>query len=577
MESRHKWILPRTDRTLASAAAALCRALDLPEVVARILCQRGYRDAHTVRLLLTPSLEQLLDPLLMTDMDRAVERLVRAVRGGEHIVVNGDYDADGVTGTALLVSELRKLGGRVDFFIPDRERDGYGITPRLVRRAGEVGVRVLVSVDCGSSDHEAIETARSLGIDVVVVDHHEIPRCPEAAWAVLNPKRSDCSYPFKSLSAVGVAYKLLQAVHARLLGTPAPDDGLDLVALGTLADVQPVVEENRVLTALGLQRLASQTLRPGIRALRAAAGVRADDVRSGHVGFRMAPRLNAVGRVARGKLAVDLLLAADDAAAGDLVRQVEGQNQRRRQLQQRVVDGARERAAGRWREARRASFVFASDAWHPGVVGIAAARLADEYGVPVVLIGIQGGVGRGSARTAGDVDVRAVLDAAADLLVRYGGHREACGLTIEPQRVTSFAERFDAAVRARRDTALERSLVVDAELGSEDLQPDLIDALDRLEPFGVGNPEPLFVFRGMQVRERTRVVGEGHLKLDLEFPGGGPLDGIAFGWGRDVQPGSIIGTRLDAVGHVRRQDPRFGEAFQLVVSDLRSHPNVANS
>src|SRR5262245_15060685 len=414
MRPRRTWIHPpHADVAAIDALAAAC---DVPVPLARLLWGRGHRDLDGARTFLEPRYAHLLDPDRMADMPRASDRVARGLRGNEHIVVNGDYDCDGVTGTALLVSELRALGGRVDFFIPDRERDGYGITPRLVERAAEVGVRILISVDCGSSDHEAIARARALGIDVIVVDHHEIPSLPADAFAVLNPKRGDCAYPFKGLSAVGVAYKLLQAVCARA-GAGRPGDGLDLVALGTLADSQPVVDENRTLVALGLQRL-SHAPRPGIQALRAVAGV-TDAVRSRQVGFRLVPRLNAVGRVARGKLAVDLLLAPDERRAAALAGQLEAHNQSRRALEQAVTEAALERAAAQAHSGVPAAFVLASADWHPGVVGISAARLVDRYGVPAAVVGFQAGVGRGSVRTPSGIDVRAALDACADLLVKY--------------------------------------------------------------------------------------------------------------------------------------------------------------
>lgn len=570
MEARSRWVLPPEDATLAADAARLAAALDLHPTLARLLCRRGSRDTDATQRLLEPRIDHLRDPLDMADMERAATRLVGALRDGEHIVVSGDYDTDGITGTALLVSELRRLGGRVDFFIPDRERDGYGVTPRLVQRAGEVGVRVLVSVDCGSSDHAAIELARGLGIDVIVVDHHEIPHLPAAAFAVLNPKRADCAYPFKGLSAVGVAYKLLQAVCKRVGPTSAPEDGLDLVALGTMGDVQPLVDENRVLTLLGLQRLRSTSVRPGMRALLGTAGVRGADVKSRPVGFRMVPRLNAAGRVARGKLAVDLLLAPDAASAARLASELETQNVRRRALQERVEVEARDMAAAVWQQGPRAALALVSDTWHPGVVGIAAARLAEEYRVPVALVAVQHGVGKGSVRTSGGVNIRAALDEAATALVKFGGHKEACGLTVVPAEFETFRALFETAVARQQGEAAARSIAIDEVLDAREVTIELVDALERLEPFGPGNPEPFFLVRGVRAGQRTRLVGGTHLKLDLELADGRPLDGIAFGWGRDVAPADVVGMRLDAVGQLRRQDPKWGLACQLVVADLRA-------
>jgi single-stranded-DNA-specific exonuclease len=572
VQVRRRWILPPSDDAFRAEASTLAARLQLPAAMARVLVGRGHRDADVVRRLLSPGADHLHDPFRMADMDAAVTRLAAAIAAGEHVVVNGDYDTDGVTGTTLLVSELRKLGARVDFFIPDRARDGYGVTARLVRRSGEVGVRVLITVDCGSSDHDLIEEARGLGIDVIVVDHHEIPSRPPHALAVLNPKRADCEYPFKGLSAVGVAFKLLQGVCQRLRPhAPFPEDGLDLVALGTLADVQPVVDENRVLVALGLRRLA-ETDRPGIQALRSMAKIETGTIGSEEVGFRLAPRINAVGRVARGKLAVDLLLCPDLPTAREMAREVEHQNLLRRELQDRVIDDAK-RAAEEYLSAAAepAALVFASDRWHPGVVGIAAARLAEDYGLPTVLIGIQNGVGRGSARSAGGVDVRAAMADAAAHVERFGGHQQAAGLTIQPDRVADFARSFGEAVRPRLAAERTRPLHIDALLEAGDVTPGLVGALEQLEPFGIGNPEPQFLLAGLHVAPSTRIVGQGHLKLALTLEDGRQLDAIAFRRAAEFAPQEIVGQRLDVVGTLKRQEPRFGAESQVVVSDLRRH------
>jgi single-stranded-DNA-specific exonuclease len=563
MRPRRQWIHP--PQPAARDIEALVRACDVPPALARLLWGRGHQDAAALRSFLDPNLDTLHDPLRMADMDRAAERLDRAIRDGERVVVSGDYDCDGVTGTALLTSELRTLGAQVDFFIPDRERDGYGISPRLVERSAEVGIRVLISVDCGSSEHATIARARDVGIDVIVVDHHEIPLRPEGAYAVLNPKRADCAYPFKGLSAVGVGYKLLQAVCARR-GVPAPAHSLDFVALGTLADSQPVLDENRTLVALGLQCL-THGARPGIQALRTASGVH-EAVRSRQVGFRLVPRLNAVGRVARGKLAVDLLLAPDARSAAALAQQLEAHNVSRRAIEHEVTRVALERAAALFKASRPAAIVLASEDWHPGVVGITAARLVDRFEVPAAVIGFQNGVGRGSVRTPEGIDVKAALDAAREVLVRYGGHREAAGFTIEPAQVAAFTELFTAAIGSQdRDRGI-RPLVLDAALGPDEIETALATALDRLEPFGSGHSEPVFWIPGLRVGRRTRRVGDGHLKLDLETSSGASVDGIAFGWGESFAPVDAIGRRIDVAAHVRMQDPRWGSGVQLVVLDL---------
>ena len=561
--ARLNWELPAADVAHDAAIAALASAAGIVPAAARVLWARGVRDVAGACSFLAPGPEALHDPDRMADMDRAATRLAAAVRDRDHVVVNGDYDADGVTGTALLVSELRALGVPTDFFIPDRERDGYGITPRLVRRAAEVGVRVLISVDCGSSDHETITTAQAAGIDVIVVDHHEIPLRP-AAFAVLNPKRADCGYPFKGLSAVGVAYKLLQAVGRRL-ELALPVDGCDLVALGTLADVQPMLGENRALVWQGLRRL-SGTPRPGLEALRAVSGIETA-VRSREVGFRLVPRLNAVGRIARGQLAVDLLLATTPDAARGLAQQLEAQNQRRRELEHVVTRDALERAALEVARCDPAALVLASTAWHPGVVGITAARLVDRFARPAAVVGVRNGIGRGSVRTTGAIDVRAALEAVRDLLVRFGGHREAAGFTVEAAHLDAFTTRFAAAVASQGGGAPPDS-VVDAVLDAGEVSVALVDDLEKFEPFGTGNAEPQFLLRGLLVGAKARVVAEKHLKLPLETAAGRILDGIAFGAAARLRPAELVGCSVDVIGSLRRQDPRFGTDVQLVIADL---------
>ena len=480
MHSHHSWNLP--DSASAAAVEDLRQGLAISAPIARLLVQRGFTTTESARVLFEAEHAEMHDPHLMKDMRKATDRLVLAIANKERIVISGDYDVDGVTGTTLLVTELRRLGADpLDFFIPNRETDGYGISERLVKRAGEVGVKVLVSVDHGSSDHEAIRMAAESGIDVIVVDHHEIPQIPQAAFAVLNPKRADCQYPFKGLSAVGVAYKLLQSLVRQLRDEAHPEDGLDLVALGTLADMQPVVDENRIMISRGLARLGV-TARPGIRALKQMTRVQGERLKSGDVGFKLAPRLNAVGRVAFAKLGVDLLLSESDHAAAQLVQLVESQNDQRRLLQEKVVQEATHRAEVLDKERHFDALVFASDAWHPGVVGIAASRLVDRYAVPTALIGVQNGKGRGSVRTAGGVDVRAVLQGAADLLGKYGGHQQAAGFSIEAQNVAAFAERFEELVRERRGSERVRTLNVDVELQAAELGALLLADLDRLEP-----------------------------------------------------------------------------------------------
>jgi single-stranded-DNA-specific exonuclease len=497
----------------------------------------------------------------MADLSRAIERLVAALAAGETIGVFGDYDVDGVTTAAILTSALRAFGGTVVARAASRQA-GYGLGVEDVGRFADAGCRVLVTGDCGTSDHEALRAARARGIDAIVIDHHELPEGETAAYALVNSRRPDDRFPFKGLASCGVAFYLAAALRTRLGAPFDPRDLLDLVALGTIADLVPLVAENRILVAAGLQRL-SERKRPGLAALALRAELEGGRITAHDAAFRLTPRLNAAGRLGEAQLALDLLLAGD-ADAARLAAELDDQNTERQRVQELVWKEALAQALAQVEETGAPAVVVGAEGWHPGVVGIIAARLVDKFARPAIAIGFRDGEGRGSARTVAGVNLHDALSRCAGHLTRFGGHAGAAGLSITIGVLDGFRAAF-AAETARQLGAARPSaaLAVDAEVTLRDLDLGFAEELARLAPFGVANREPLFALSGVTARS-TRVVGKDHLQLTLDH-GGATGEAIAFGFA-EADPGP--GTRVDLVATAELDTFRGLTRARLKVSKL---------
>ncbi|MEO6951139.1 MAG: single-stranded-DNA-specific exonuclease RecJ [Polyangia bacterium] len=552
-----------------AATRVLVEALGVSTTLARLLVNRGHANPARAQRFLNPRMADLRRPdgeHEMSGFAVAVQRLVRAIETGEVIGLFGDYDVDGVTSAALLARVLRRSGGTVVMRVAEREA-GYGLSPDTVRTLHGEGARVLVTCDCGTSDHDAIATAVELGVDVIVVDHHQVPdlSAGEPGWlALINPHQPRCHFPFKGLASVGVAFYLAAALRTALVarGRTAADprEELDLVAIGTICDLAPLTDENRILVHAGLQRLRTSP-RPGLAALGVVAGFDLSTLRATDVGMRIGPRLNAPGRLGSASLALELLLAPDAKEAHRLAAAIEEVNTRRREITQRVSDEARLHPGA---QPGRAATVVDGDGWSHGVVGIVAARLVEETGRPCIVIGFDGDVGRGSARTVPGINLYESLKEVAHLLTRFGGHAQAAGLTISREALPAFVEAFEAVVAraGRGEVGVPLSLDATVTLGSIDLP--LVDELVRLEPCGVGNPEPCLVSDPVTV-ERTRIVGGDHLQVTLR-DGGAVRDGFAFRFAaRDPGAGSKV-----AVAYVPEIDTwRGNRRLRLRLRDLR--------
>ena len=561
-----RWTAPReVDPALVRA---LSEGLKLPPVVAALLVARGYADPSLARDFLRPRLEHLHPPQSMRGMAEAVERLARAIRGRETILVHGDYDVDGMCSTTILVRTLRYLGGLAEPFVPHRIRDGYDLSDAGVRAAIAAGARVLVTCDCGTTAHGPVDSLRASGIDVIITDHHLPSRPPPDCVAVLNPRVAGCDYPDKDLCAAAVAFKLAVALLEHHGASVNVAYGmLDLVALATIADVAPLRGENRVLVRYGL-RMMAETRNVGLRALISAAGLEGRELTAGRIGFILAPRLNAVGRIGEAMRGVRLLLTPDESEANEIARDLEEINRTRQALDRETLDAARKLAGTRDLD-NTAGLVLAAEGWHPGVIGIVASRLVEDLFRPVVLVAVEGGVGKGSGRSIPAFDLHAGLAACEDLLVRFGGHRAAAGLTVDAARIPELAERFDAVARERltRDD-LTPELRLDLELPLSEANEALERLLRHFEPFGIGNPAPLLATRGARLAAAPRAIGQNGLKFRLR-DASCELEGIWWGVAHRA-PEWPAGCTVDVAFRLERDMYRDTARLVARLADLRT-------
>ena len=500
--------------------AYLAGALDVDPVVARLLVLRGVDTPETAARFLHPSLDQLHDPFLLTDLSAGVERLLAAVARKERIAVHGDYDVDGITSTVMLRRMVELLGGDVVHFIPERLRDGYGLQPAGIERLHGMGVRVVVSVDCGIRSQAAGQRASELGMDLVITDHHEPEAALPPALAVINPRRFDCPYPDKDLAGVGVALKLVHGLCMKTGHLEWMPAFLKLAAIGTVADVVPLTGENRVIARLGLERLTRGPNTVGLQALLDVSGLaRKNKIGSEEVGFMLAPRVNAAGRMNTPDLAARLLLTSDRRLTGEareLAEQLDAENLRRREEETGILRDARERIARDPDIAAQNALVVWGEGWHRGVIGIVASRLVDQFCRPAVVLAVDGEVAHGSGRSIPGFDLLQGLEHCADLFTRFGGHRQAAGLELPAARLEEFRRRLAAYANERlQPDDLAPRLAIDAPLPLTGIDSRLLAGLDALEPFGVGNRRPVFHAKAVEVVDGPHVIKDRHLGMTV--------------------------------------------------------------
>ena len=506
-----------------TAAAELSASLRIPPIVARLLCQRGLGDPEVASRFLNPSLAQLHDPMALADMRVAVDRILAAIERKERIAIHGDYDVDGITSTVILRRALELLGADVVHFIPERLKDGYGLLPAGIERLHAEGVAVVISVDCGIRGMEAARRARELGIDLIITDHHEPDTELPPAFAIINPKRTDCSYPDKYLAGVGVALKLVQALCRRAEREQWLPGFIKVAAIGTLADVVPLVGENRIIAKIGLDLLSRGPHKVGLRALLDISGLSGKTIDSYHISFMVAPRVNAAGRMSTPDIATRLLLASDEAMAEEvrqLAMQLDGENLRRQEEEAEILSAAKKVVTSDPDVGARSVLVVAGDDWHRGVIGIVASKLVDAFHRPAIVLSVENGVAHGSCRSIAGFDMLAALERCAPLLIRFGGHKQAAGLALEAARVKELR----LAVNAVADETLGPEdlmprLRIDGDLGFRAITGDVAAGIASLAPFGAGNPRPVFSTRRVEIIDGPRKLKERHLKMALKQDG----------------------------------------------------------
>lgn len=551
----------------------LMQALRVPRLVAHLLTQRGLTDPEAAHRFLNPSLDHLHDPWRLCDMVPAVDRLSAAIARREHVVVHGDYDVDGITSTVILRRALEMLGADVVHFIPERLRDGYGLQSESVERLAAAGAKVVVSVDCGIRSLEAADRARALGVDLIVTDHHEPDGVLPRALAVINPKRHDCTYPDKNLAGVGVALKLVHALclrHDRPRWLPS---FMKLAAIGTLADVVPLVGENRVIAKIGLERMSAGPNSVGLRALLDGAGLSGKTLDSFHVAYMLAPRVNAAGRMSSPDIATRLLLESDEARVDDaraLAQQLNDENVRRQQEEADLVAQARKAIEKDPSVGAHNVLVVGGEGWHRGVIGIVASKLVETYHKPAIVLSIDGDVAHGSCRSIAAFDMLGALEACADVFQRFGGHRQAAGLTMDAERVPEFRARVNAFADDKLGPEdLIPRLRVDGELAFELIDGDMVRALEQLAPHGAANPRPVFRAAGVEVVSGPRTIKERHLSMTLKH---GRRVMRAIAWRAAPRTQLITDNRgsLDVAFSLDRTEYRGETSIELNLADFRA-------
>jgi single-stranded-DNA-specific exonuclease len=561
-----RWIVRSPDQDVA---AKLAEALGISPILAGLLVSRGHQTPDSARAFLNPGLDQLHDPLLMRGMPAAVKRVLAAIDNQEPIMIYGDYDVDGTTGTAVLLRGLRMLGGTAGYHVPHRFTEGYGIQQAGLEKAASDGYKLVISVDCGIRAHEPLLWAKENGLDIIITDHH-LPDEDEGAppaLAVLNPNQHGCNYPDKNLAGVGVAFKLIHALFRERGREPQVPGFLKMVAIGTVADVAKLSGENRAIVALGLADLP-QAVNPGLRALIDIAGC--DDAMTAYdLGFRIGPRINAAGRMDAARAVIELFEAKEKSEARRLAEHLDTRNRERMEAQREIFNRAiDEFQTGVERTSQTHAAVIAGDGWHRGVIGLAASKIAERLHRPCVVISLDGEIGHGSARSIEAYHLFDGLTVCRDLLDKFGGHSHAAGLAIQRERIPEFRRRLNEhAASCLTEADLEPVLTIDAEIPFESLVFPFWQELTALEPFGAGNPRPVFVTRGLRVLSEPQIIKEQHLKLRVGGKDNRPVEAI---WWRGVEEaGQIpaVNDRIDLAYELEGNRWQGDVRLQLNVKD----------
>ncbi|MHA7129588.1 single-stranded-DNA-specific exonuclease RecJ [Algoriphagus namhaensis] len=571
-----EYIWRKIQRAEEGAITRLKEQINVDGILANILLQRGVHDFEQAKEFFRPSLDSLHDPFLMKDMDQAVNRILEAIRKEEKILIYGDYDVDGTTAVALVYSFLKSFYDRIDFYIPDRYQEGYGVSERGVRHAADENFSLIIALDCGIKAVEKVALAKELGVDFIICDHHTPGvKLPEAV-AVLDAKRTDCDYPYKELSGCGVGFKLAQAIAQKMGKDPASlYQYLDLLVVSIAADIVPITGENRVLAYFGLQQINTSP-RPGLQALKDAGNL-GSDISISDIVFKIGPRINASGRLEHAKASVELLIADQLPLAKVLARAVDQVNASRRNFDENITREAFEMIAEmESRQEWNATVLYKED-WHKGVIGIVASRCIEQYYRPTIILTESNGKATGSARSVVDFNIYDAIEECAELLEQFGGHKYAAGLTLSVDKVPLFQAKFEQVVRSRiSEKHLKPVIEADDEISLDEITPKFYKVLKQMAPFGPGNPEPVFVIRNVYA-ENVTILKEKHLRFDLVQEGQQQrLVCLAFGRADEAKDPQRTTTnmlrskiRFDLVGEIRENIFKGKSTLQVYLKDIK--------
>lgn len=511
IELNYRWVIKKNYDD--DSVQKLTKTLKIPKVLAKVLNGRGHYDVDSVKSYFKPSLKEIHDPFLMDGMEAATERVLKAVRNQELIWVHGDYDVDGTASVALACKFIREIGGLAEYYIPDRFEDGYGLSEKSIDLALEKGAKILLTVDVGITSYEQLDYAKKKKLDTIICDHHEPGETLPEAYAILDPIKPGCSYPFKSLSACGVVFKLVQGISIKLGIEEKAFDYLDFVALSSAADMVPLVDENRALVYYGLEIL-NKIPRAGIKGLIHCTGLKPGNITASNIVFAIAPLINAAGRLGDAKRSVEMMMQESENKAFRIAQILEDENRKRRLFDQRTFEEAIPKARKYIEEGNPRSLVIYHDNWHAGVIGIVASRLVDKFNLPTVLLTNIEGVAKGSARSINKFDVHSALKKCDDLLLEYGGHKHAAGLSLRVEHLEEFRRRFDyEAQQFISKEMLLPEIEVDAELSLNELSPQFFKTLGKFAPYGFSNYKPIFISRGVKSVNGVKILGTRNIKF----------------------------------------------------------------
>lgn len=568
---KKEWIYCKQDAS--ATVETLASELNIPRVIAQILVNREITTSVDAKRFFRPHFSDLYDPFLMKNMEVAVNRIQMALRLKEKILIYGDYDVDGITACSLLYLYFKELTDQVYFFIPERLKEGYGFSLRGVEEARRLGVTLIITVDCGITSIEEINSAQGSGIDVIVTDHHQPGQKLPPAYTILNPIQGDCSYPFKGLSGVGVAFKLVHALD-QIIGRGISHliQYTDLVAIGSSADVVPLVDENRILVHIGLERINNRH-NMGINALLSVASLNSTFIGTGQILFGIAPRINAVGRLGSAERAVKLFTTSTPQQALEIARVLEEENRQRKNIEEKTFNEAVDAAELEFNPASPEPLVLSQEGWHPGVIGIVASRLVDKYFRPAVMIAIDEGMGKGSIRSVPEFDVYTALKNCSEYLKEFGGHRLAAGLAIEASKIPAFKEAFKKSVRETITLdALKPKLFIDARIAIEQIDGQLYTLLRHFSPYGPQNTRPVFLIEHAEVVGTPVIVGKNHLKFTVR-QNGMAMSVIGFNMGEFLSSIDKRGSYVDIACVIDENVYHGVSTIQLQVIDLRISNN----